>query len=113
MTHNLSTILALLCLTLSFIGRVQAQAPAVQTAARDNALSAELMHVTFGVDVGEQVTARLLDGSRAHLKLIDVHEVRDSVRSALREAHVTIEINGEKTMLVSGNYRLPTKVGGV
>src|SRR5262249_10652959 len=50
---------------------------------------------------------------KARIKLVDVKETRDSVRSALREAHVKVEINGNVVTLVSGNYRLPVTVGGV
>jgi murein DD-endopeptidase MepM/ murein hydrolase activator NlpD len=71
------------------------------------------LHSTVDLRIGEEAEAKLSDGSRARIKLLDVKETRDSVRSALREARATIEINGKVATLVSGNYRLPIAVGGV
>ena len=71
------------------------------------------MHIAVDLRIGEVVEAKLVDGSVARIKLLKVKEVRDSVRSALREAHVTIEINGKQITLVSGNYRLPVASGSV
>jgi hypothetical protein len=45
--------------------------------------------------------------------LLEVNETRDSLRSALRRADITVEINGRTATLTSGNYRLPIPVGGV
>ena len=56
------------------------------------------------------VSPHLAEGPLAGFDL--VQEMRDSVRSAIREAHVKIEINGNPMTLVSGNYRLPVTVGG-
>jgi murein DD-endopeptidase MepM/ murein hydrolase activator NlpD len=71
------------------------------------------LHTTVDMKVGEEVEAKLVDGSAARIKLLEVKEMRDSVRSALREARVKIEINGKLETLVSGNYRLPVATGGV
>src|SRR6516162_7872179 len=65
------------------------------------------------LDIGEAKEVQLSDGSKATVKLLDVQESRDRVRSAIREARVKIEVNGKAGELVSGNYRLPTTVGGV
>ena len=71
------------------------------------------LHHTIDLNVGESQSIELSDGSKATVKLLDMQETRDSVRAAIREARVKIEINGQTTTLVSGNYRLPESVGGV
>jgi murein DD-endopeptidase MepM/ murein hydrolase activator NlpD len=71
------------------------------------------LHTVVELKIGEEVEAKLVDGPAARVKLLEVKETRDSVRSALREARVKIEINGKQTTLVSGNYRLPVVIGGV
>ena len=45
--------------------------------------------------------------------LLDVEEERDGVRSAIRQARVRVEVNGQTTTLISANYRLPVTVAGV
>src|SRR5690348_4535973 len=68
---------------------------------------------TIDLDRGESQDVRLPDGARAKVKLLDVEEARDSLRSALRLARVKVEINGGTTTLTSGNYQLPVTVAGV
>lgn len=62
---------------------------------------------------GESAQVRLSDGKSVNVKLIDVAEVRDPIRSAIRLAQVTVEIDGRQLTLDSGNYRLPTEFGAV
>ena len=71
------------------------------------------LHRTVELNVGESAGVELSDKSKATIKLIGVEEVRDSVRQALREARVTVEINGITATILSANYRLPQPVGGV
>src|SRR5262245_41218929 len=71
------------------------------------------LHRTVDLELGETARVELRDGSKVTVRLVGVSERRDSVRSAIREARVSVEINGEKADLVSGNYRLPIPVGGV
>lgn len=71
------------------------------------------LHRTVDLDVGETQTTSLPNGTRVTVKLLDLKEDRDRFRDAVREARVTVEINGRKETLVSGNYRLPVAVGGV
>ena len=68
---------------------------------------------TVDLDRGESQVVELADGTRAQVKLLDVEEDRDSVRSAIRQARVKVEVNGRTTTLVCANYRLPVTVGGV
>jgi murein DD-endopeptidase MepM/ murein hydrolase activator NlpD len=81
--------------------------------AQDSKDSQQPLHRTVDLELGETADLQLRDGSKATVRLIQVSERRDSVRSAIREAQVSVEINGEKVDLVSGNYRLPIPVGGV
>lgn len=69
--------------------------------------------ITVDLDRNETYEVRLADGSRAKVKLLGVEETRDTLRSALRQARVTVEINGSQTTLTSGNYRLPVTVAGI
>src|SRR5262249_5272513 len=68
---------------------------------------------TVDLDRGETELVELADGTSARVKLLDVEEERDGVRSAIRQARVRVEVNGQATTLVSANYRLPIAVGGV
>jgi len=45
--------------------------------------------------------------------LIEISEVRDSLRNAIRAVEVKVKINGEECTLGSGNYHLPVEVGDV
>lgn len=71
------------------------------------------LHQTIDLDTGERATVVLRDGSKADVRVTGVEEPRDAFRSAVREPHVALEINGAKGELVCGNYRLPVSLGGV
>jgi murein DD-endopeptidase MepM/ murein hydrolase activator NlpD len=62
---------------------------------------------------GESRQVRLSNGKTANVKLLEVEEDRDPLRSAIRDARVTVLINERKLTLHSGNYHLPIKVAGV
>ena len=62
---------------------------------------------------GEAGQITLSDGKKVNIKLLEVDETRDAVRSAVRLARVSVEINGRKVTLDSGNYRLPMNFAGV
>ena len=63
--------------------------------------------------IGEAADVTLANGSVAKVKLVALDEKTDSMAKAVREAKVTIEVNGEKAVLSSANYHLPRMVGGV
>ena len=65
------------------------------------------------MNVGESCKVRLCDGTSAAVKLLDLKETRDDLRQAVREARVTVEVNGRRATLTAANYRLPIDVGGV
>lgn len=62
---------------------------------------------------GESQQVELADGSTARVRLVGVQEKRDAVNGALRAARVTVEINGERVELPSGNYHRPRPAAGV
>jgi len=82
------------------------------TAAR-TAAALESPLAAVDLSIGETATVRLPDGSDARVRLVSVEEQRDNIRDAVRKAVVTVEVNGESQTLVSGNYRLPVRVGQV
>ncbi|MDP6059115.1 MAG: hypothetical protein QGH33_09480, partial [Pirellulaceae bacterium] len=65
------------------------------------------------LDVGESVEVTLCDGSPVTVKLLDLRETRDSVCFAVRQAEVTVEVNGQQGKLVSATYHLPRSIGDV
>ncbi|MFI5453979.1 MAG: PKD domain-containing protein [Isosphaerales bacterium] len=68
---------------------------------------------TLDLDVGESGAVKLCDGTTAQVKLLALDETRDSIRSAVRRAHVRVEVNGQPIDLTSATYHLPTTVAGV
>ncbi len=65
------------------------------------------------LNTGESKQVILTNGEIVKLSLKDVRIERDSVRGAVRNAILTIEIDGEEITIGSGNYHLPVKVGKV
>ena len=68
---------------------------------------------TLDLDFNELQEVPLADGRKVSVKLLDVQEQRDSLRSAIRSATIKVEVNGIATTLDSGNYQLPIAVGDV
>jgi hypothetical protein len=68
---------------------------------------------SLDLNIGEESRVELSDGTEAVVTLLDVEEIRDPIRQAVRKALVTIEINGDRLQLESGLYNLPMKVAGV
>lgn len=69
------------------------------------------LHRTIDVNVGDTTTVTLPSGTELSVKVRRVDVRRDAFRDAVREAKVTVEIDGAAVELVSGNYRLPVTVG--
>ena len=72
-----------------------------------------VLHRTIDLNIGETQQVTFADGTKAQVKLLKVDEQRDAVIATLAGAVVTVEINGQRAELTSGNYRLPVPVGGV
>jgi murein DD-endopeptidase MepM/ murein hydrolase activator NlpD len=68
---------------------------------------------TVDMDRGEAREIELAGGTKAKVKLINVEETRDGLRSAIRQARVKVEVNGEALTLISATYHLPVTVAGV
>ena len=73
----------------------------------------EWPYATVDLNVGQSARVELPDGRHAAVKLLGLTEIRDPVRDAVREARVSVEIDGRPATLISANYRLPITVGGV
>lgn len=65
------------------------------------------------LNIGESVDVTLCDGSKARVKLVDLQETRDTVCFAVRQADVTVEVDGQTIKLISGAYNLPRRTGKV
>ncbi len=65
------------------------------------------------LNVGEAQEVELAGGQKVLVKLLDLKETRDELRSAVRRAEVQVEVAGQRVALVSANYRLPATIAGV
>jgi hypothetical protein len=98
--HLLMAVLTLLSVVLPAPG--QPPAPTLASPLR-----------TIDLNVGETQEVELPGGKKVAVKLLDLHEVRDELRNAVRKAEAAVEVAGERVSLVSANYRLPVTVAGV
>ena len=71
------------------------------------------LSVSVELNVGDSQEVTLRDGAKAMVKLVDLKEIRDELRGAVRSAVATVEVNGERVELTSANYRLPHTVARV
>jgi hypothetical protein len=88
-------------LALAVPGRAEAPAP-----------TDPLLRVV-DLNVGESRDVRLSNGRTVAIKLLDLNEVTDAVNGAVREARVTVEVDGRRVALVSATYNLPVTSGDV
>src|SRR4051812_25834102 len=65
------------------------------------------------LNVGETTEVKLANGKSVTVKLLDLQEVRDPIRNAIRLATVKVAVDGQVVTLESANYRLPQLVGAV
>lgn len=65
------------------------------------------------LDIGQSQTIELSNGAAIAVKLVDLNEVRDNIRNAVRRAMVKVEVAGQVVSLVSSTYHLPVTVGDV
>lgn len=71
------------------------------------------IRVVAELDLGESKEIVLSDGNIAELKLLEISDVRDSLRNAIRTVNVNVMVNGEEITLGSGNYNLPVELRDV
>jgi len=65
------------------------------------------------LDVNEAQEVTLADGAKVHVKLLKLDETRDPMRDAVRQARVSIDLNGQSLIITSATYHLPVKFGEV
>ncbi len=65
------------------------------------------------LNVGEEQQVTLADGQQITIELLELNEQRDTVRDAVRQSAVSVQIGQDTATLVSALYRLPQVVGGV
>ena len=63
--------------------------------------------------IGETQTIELSNRKKVAVKLLDLVEVKDDIRDAVRSARVKVEVDGQAVTLFSGNYHLPQTIAGV
>src|SRR2546429_3865815 len=63
------------------------------------------------LDVNESQEIKLADRTRVRVKLLSLTETRDTLRDAVREARVTVQLNGQSLVITSATYHLPIKFG--
>ena len=68
---------------------------------------------TIDLNIGESAEVTLTDGKKVSVKLIDLKQQFDTVRHAVRDSQVTVEIDGRRLVLPVGNYNLPITFAGV
>ena len=75
----------------------------VSTAAADETAAAPRGPLlrTVDLDRGEMQDIELSDGKRAKVRVRELQEYRDGLRSAIREARVKVEVNGQTYAMLS------------
>jgi murein DD-endopeptidase MepM/ murein hydrolase activator NlpD len=69
--------------------------------------------VAVDLNLGESQEVTLSNGKKVTVKLLDLKEKRDSLRSAVRRAEAKVEVASKEVTLVSANYHLPVTIGDV
>ncbi len=65
------------------------------------------------LNIGESQQVELCNGKKVTVKLLDIEETRDPLRSAIRVSRTKVAVDGKDIWLSSGNYNLPVTFGGV
>ena len=86
---------------------------ATSTAAAVELPKLEVPFRTLDLNVGESGVVEWPGGLRTVVKLVKVDERRDNLCQAVRDARVTVAVEGREVTLTSANYRLPQTVGRV
>jgi hypothetical protein len=81
-------------------------------ARKEQPLRAPLVMVV-DLDVGETHDVALCNGRKVSVRLVNLTETRDSVRSAVRRADVTVEVEGKTGRLGAAMYELPITLDDV
>ncbi|WP_197440617.1 PKD domain-containing protein [Polystyrenella longa] len=87
--------------------------------ATDLPVSADELHKidplvrVIDLNIGEEATVPLCDGSECTVKLLELKEHRDPIRLAVRSSDLKLLVDGEEVHLKGGCYLLPKPVGSV
>lgn len=84
-----------------------------ESAAADSALGSTSIVRSVDLNVNEAQEIQIADGTKAQIKLLRLDEARDAFRNAVRQARVTVELNGQSLVLTSATYNLPVTFAGV
>jgi len=76
-------------------------------------VSLKPLFATVDLNRGYKVEVALPNGETARVELLGLRESRGQVWGEVYRAEADVRVNGEAVTLVSGMYRLPTRVGGV
>ena len=85
----------------------------IQPAISDHESRLDALFRSIDLDIGQSRKVTLADGTMTTFKLLEVKEIRDPVRKALRGAQVTVKVNGVRGVIGCATYHLPTELGGV
>ena len=66
--------------------------------AADSESTVDALQRTVDLDVGDTAKVELVDGTTATVKVVELEEDRDDLRQAVRQARVTVEVNGETAL---------------
>jgi len=69
------------------------------------------IRVISELNIGESQVIKLSDGDIVKLSLLEINEVHDSLRNAIRAAYVKVSVDSDTITLISGNYNLPVVIG--
>jgi len=84
-----------------------------QLSAADSPATRTAHFRAMDLDLNETQEVELADRTRVRVKLLTVDETRDAMRDAVRQARVSIEVNGQSLVLTSATYHLPVRFAGV
>ena len=71
------------------------------------------LRVVIDLNIGESQEVKLINGEIVNIKLLDIDEIRDDLRLAIRAAFVRVAVDGQEITLNSANYNLPVTVANV
>ena len=100
-------------LTLSVLLMTFTLAPALPAEASDDRPGMEPLFAVVDLNVGQQCEVELVNGKAVTVKLLALREIRDTLRDAVRQALVTVEVDGRKATLTAAYYHLPVTLGDV
>lgn len=71
------------------------------------------VRVVTELNLGESREITLTNGETVNLTLLEITDLRDSLRQAIRDVRVKVIVDGAEITLNSGNYNLPLEVGRI